>query len=173
MTREYTDTMMAIVGDHSGQGRLLSCIRQRILDLSARNTSHIVEFRGKDIRTVMLADNGNTIGEMSTLIWYDPDEVPEYGKQPVLELDSETASLARMWFRREETMDTLRTILQNQNKSDVIARLPVLKPLFDRTDAKIREDKENTERRRRQTIADLKAFFAKHGIEEEQEDEWA
>lgn len=167
MTREYTDTMMKIVEDHSGQGRLLSCIKQRVLDLSARNTSHIIEFRRKDIRTVMLADNGNTIGEMSAFIWCDPDEVPEYGMQPVLELDSETASLARMWFRREETMNTLRTILQNQNKSDVIARLPVLKPLFDRTDAKIKEDKVYTERRRRQTIADLKAFFAKHEIEEE------
>lgn len=169
MTKEYVDTMIRIVTEHACQQRLADVIKKRVLDLTARNTSHIAEFRSKAWLDVTLTENGKDLGVLSAQIYYDPDDNSDLS----LELDGETARLAEIYFKRQETIGTLNTILGDpeQHKSDVIRLLPCLKPLFDRTDAVIRESKAKTEERRRTTIAELKAFFSRHSVEEEDEED--
>lgn len=155
MTAAYIDTVMKIIREKSRQDELCKDVRERVTDITMRNTSYAPQFRQESHLTVVLRSDKEPLGSIDARIFWLEGEQRDY-----VDVDEDTAFLAREYFRREETMNVLRSILLNQNKGDIVSELPDLRAIFAEADEYLKNERQKKEERWASQIAAIKKFLA-------------
>lgn len=154
MTTEYIDAVIETLKDDHRMKERTEELKSEVERLSFDALSYTPALRTRRDCLVRLLRSGREVGTVFCMAYTKGEGSLD------LEVTAKVQRLSEGLDRDEEILSTIRTILARSYKAEVLKSLPSMKDVFDRTEARIEEERKADAERSRALRRDIEAFLA-------------